>query len=43
MLVIAPHPDDAEIAAYGLYTDTAATVATLTAGDASDRYSGPAA
>ena len=40
VLVIAPHPDDAEIAAYGLYADTAATVATLTAGDGSDRYSG---
>jgi LmbE family N-acetylglucosaminyl deacetylase len=38
VLVIAPHPDDAEIAAFGLYSDTDATVVTLTAGDASDRY-----
>jgi hypothetical protein len=38
VLVIAPHPDDAEIAAFGLYADTAATVVTLTAGDRSDRY-----
>jgi LmbE family N-acetylglucosaminyl deacetylase len=37
-LVIAPHPDDAEIAAFGLYSDTDAAVVTLTAGDASDRY-----
>jgi hypothetical protein len=40
VLVIAPHPDDAEIAAFGLYSDTDATVVTLTAGDASDRYRG---
>src|SRR5262249_45093823 len=39
VLVVAPHPDDAEIAAFGLYADTYATVVTLTAGDASDRYS----
>jgi LmbE family N-acetylglucosaminyl deacetylase len=39
VLVIAPHPDDAEIAAFGLYADTNATVVTLTAGDGSDRYS----
>jgi LmbE family N-acetylglucosaminyl deacetylase len=38
VLVIAPHPDDAEIAAFGLYSVTDATVVTLTAGDASDRY-----
>jgi glycosyltransferase involved in cell wall biosynthesis/LmbE family N-acetylglucosaminyl deacetylase len=38
VLVIAPHPDDAEIAAFGLYADTQAHVITLTAGDASDRY-----
>jgi LmbE family N-acetylglucosaminyl deacetylase len=38
VLVIAPHPDDAEIAAFGLYSETDATVVTLTAGDASDRY-----
>src|SRR5262249_18193890 len=42
VLVIAPHPDDAEIAAFGLYSDTDATVVTLTAGDASDRYRGAA-
>jgi LmbE family N-acetylglucosaminyl deacetylase len=38
VLVIAPHPDDAEIAAFGLYSETDATVVTLTAGDDSDRY-----
>ena len=38
VLVVAPHPDDAEIAAFGLYADTRATVVTLTSGDASDRY-----
>ena len=31
VLVVAPHPDDAEIAAFGLYADTRATVVTLTA------------
>src|SRR5262249_17694120 len=41
VLVIAPHPDDAEIAAFGLYADTGATVVTITAGDASDRYVDP--
>jgi glycosyltransferase involved in cell wall biosynthesis/LmbE family N-acetylglucosaminyl deacetylase len=40
VLVVAPHPDDAEIAAFGLYADTNSTVVTLTAGDASDRYGG---
>jgi hypothetical protein len=38
ILVVAPHPDDAEIAAFGVYAETQATVVTLTAGDASDRY-----
>lgn len=33
-LVIAPHPDDAEIAAYGFYRDAQADVVTITAGDA---------
>lgn len=33
-LVIAPHPDDAEIAAYSLYLTTQADVVTITAGDA---------
>jgi len=33
-LVIAPHPDDAEIAAYGIYQATQADVVTITAGDA---------
>jgi LmbE family N-acetylglucosaminyl deacetylase len=41
VLVISPHPDDAEIAAFGLYADTCGTVVTLTAGDASDRYRSP--
>jgi hypothetical protein len=30
ILVIAPHPDDAEIAAFGLYADRQATVVTVT-------------
>lgn len=34
ILVIAPHPDDAEIAAYGLYQAGQADVVTITAGDA---------
>jgi LmbE family N-acetylglucosaminyl deacetylase len=38
VVVIAPHPDDAEIAAFGLYSDTVSTVVTLTAGDGSDRF-----
>ena len=41
VLVVSPHPDDAEIAAFGFYADTQATVVTLTAGDASDRYQNP--
>ena len=36
ILVIAPHPDDAEIAAFGLYADRQATVITVTAGNAGD-------
>ena len=36
ILVIAPHPDDAEIAAFGLYADRRATVVTVTAGNAGD-------
>ena len=34
MLILAPHPDDAEIAAFGLYANRAATVVTVTAGNA---------
>ena len=34
VLVVAPHPDDAEIAAFGLYRQTGADVVTVTAGDA---------
>jgi LmbE family N-acetylglucosaminyl deacetylase len=34
LLVLAPHPDDAEIAAFGLYSSHSAWVATVTAGDA---------
>ena len=33
VLVIAPHPDDAEIASFGLYATTHADVVTVTAGD----------
>jgi LmbE family N-acetylglucosaminyl deacetylase len=40
LLVVSPHPDDAELAAFGLYADAKATVVTITAGDASDRYDG---
>jgi LmbE family N-acetylglucosaminyl deacetylase len=36
ILVIAPHPDDAEIAAFGLYADRPASVITVTAGNAGD-------
>jgi LmbE family N-acetylglucosaminyl deacetylase len=36
ILVIAPHPDDAEIAAFGLYADRHSTVVTVTAGNAGD-------
>jgi len=34
VLVLAPHPDDAEIAAFGLYAQENAWVVTVTAGDA---------
>jgi LmbE family N-acetylglucosaminyl deacetylase len=34
VLVLAPHPDDAEIAAFGLYRRTGADIITVTAGDA---------
>jgi LmbE family N-acetylglucosaminyl deacetylase len=34
ILVLAPHPDDAEIAAFGLYANRNATVVTITAGNA---------
>ncbi len=33
VLVVAPHPDDAEIAAFGLYATTRSDVVTVTAGD----------
>jgi LmbE family N-acetylglucosaminyl deacetylase len=33
VLVVAPHPDDAEIAAFGLYSCAEATVVTVSAGD----------
>jgi LmbE family N-acetylglucosaminyl deacetylase len=36
ILVIAPHPDDAEIAAFGLYADRQASVVTVTAGNGGD-------
>jgi len=34
MLVVAPHPDDAEIAAFGLYAHRNATIVTVTTGNA---------
>src|SRR5262249_57577035 len=36
VLVLAPHPDDAEIAAFGLYADRNATIVTVTSGNAGD-------
>jgi LmbE family N-acetylglucosaminyl deacetylase len=40
ILVLAPHPDDAEIAAYGLYAGRDSYVATITAGNYVDRRYG---
>jgi LmbE family N-acetylglucosaminyl deacetylase len=37
VLVVAPHPDDAEIAAFGVYSSTDADVVTVTSGDAGDQ------
>ncbi len=34
VLVIAPHPDDAEIAAFGLYSNNTSLILTITAGEA---------
>ena len=36
ILVLAPHPDDAEIAAFGLYANRNATIVTVTSGNAGD-------
>jgi LmbE family N-acetylglucosaminyl deacetylase len=36
MLIVAPHPDDAEIASFGLYAGRNATIVTLTSGNAGD-------
>jgi LmbE family N-acetylglucosaminyl deacetylase len=36
ILILAPHPDDAEIAAFGLYADHNATIVTVTSGNAGD-------
>jgi LmbE family N-acetylglucosaminyl deacetylase len=36
ILVLAPHPDDAEIAAFGLYAGRNATIVTITSGNAGD-------
>ncbi|HSE41453.1 MAG TPA: PIG-L family deacetylase, partial [Acidobacteriota bacterium] len=36
ILVLAPHPDDAEIAAFGVYADRNATIVTITSGNAGD-------
>src|ERR1700722_17967085 len=36
ILVVAPHPDDAKIAAFGLYADRQASAVTVTAGNAGD-------
>jgi len=40
VLVLGAHPDDAEIAAFGLYKNTEAAVVTITAGDAGRPYYG---
>jgi LmbE family N-acetylglucosaminyl deacetylase len=37
LLVLAPHPDDAEIAAYGVYAHRNATIVTMTSGNAGPR------
>ena len=37
ILVIAPHPDDAEIAAFGLYSHKDTYIVTVTAGEAGDK------
>jgi len=36
ILIVAPHPDDAEIAAFGLYAGRNATIVTVTSGNAGD-------
>jgi len=36
ILILAPHPDDAEIAAFGLYAGRNATIITVTSGNAGD-------
>jgi LmbE family N-acetylglucosaminyl deacetylase len=41
ILVLAPHPDDAEIAAFGLYAGREATIVTLTSGNAGDANYAP--
>lgn len=38
VVVVAPHPDDAEIGAFGVYSSTDAVVVTVTAGDATDSF-----
>lgn len=37
LLLLAPHPDDAEIAAFGLYAHRSSTIVTVTAGNAGPR------
>ena len=36
ILILAPHPDDAEMAAFGLYAGSNATIVTVTSGNAGD-------
>jgi len=38
ILIVAPHPDDAEIAAFGLYSQKNVYIVTVTAGDAGEEY-----
>lgn len=38
IVVLSPHPDDAELAAFGLYSQAKSTIVTVTAGDAGTNY-----
>ncbi len=38
VVIISPHPDDAEIAAFGFYSEVNAAIITITAGDNTDRF-----
>jgi glycosyltransferase involved in cell wall biosynthesis/LmbE family N-acetylglucosaminyl deacetylase len=40
VVVFGPHPDDSEIAAFGLYSDSQAKVVNISCGEATDRFNG---